>query len=135
MRTKQLFTLVTVVLMMSACTPTPRVDYTGKPKCLGNADKKIMVKAKRDELSVKPPNLCVKNGDTVIVQINGPGAGEVKVVGKDGVAWIAGNNSSNKNKIDFKVPPASKAPPDKTYLYDIYIDGYGVIDPMLTIEK
>ena len=134
MKMNHVVILVTAVFVTSGCSPMPKVSYVGKPDCVGNA-KKIMVTATPNDFSLKPPNLCVKNGDTVTVQVTGPGAGEVRVSGKPGAEWIKGDNSSNKNAFTFTVPSAEIAEPDETYFYNVIVQGYGLIDPMLTIEK
>lgn len=82
---------------------------------------------------VVPSNVCVTEGDTLEIRIQGPTPepGTVVTYPKKGFGnWVFGSNSSDEKKITLTVPPK---PEDQDYTdYYIMSVGDGCIDPRIT---
>lgn len=136
MKTQATILLIATCIIMAACQSLPKAQIVNRPGCItlgGMNPVRIVITANQNDFGVRPPNLCIEPGDTVTVRVTGNRPeGSVRVIGKSGATWINGTNSPDNMEFTFDVP--SELPID-TYFYTVVVDDYGVIDPMLTIDR
>ena len=108
------------------CPPPPEFD-----KCNPGAP---TVTLHLNNMKATPPNLCVKAGDTVEMQITpAPDkVGTVVVVAKDFFdTWLIGTNSPDKSKISITIPDWVS---DGDYNYGFLTNNGKCADPRFRVE-
>ena len=101
--------------------------------------KTIIITATEETLSVSPPHLCIKKeGKEQTIKVDfvvdkyDPAAIELKAKWSIDAPWLHATNSEANPKEEIIVPEGTIA---ALYPYDIIVDGFGTIDPMITVKE
>lgn len=123
------------VVSLAGCANTAYQAADKRPDCPGAGQNKIRVLANQGNFGVEPPHLCVDPGDSIDVQIVGnhePGDVTMRGSGWFAPKWLRGSNSKSNAGFTITAPDEGS---DDPFFYMITVDGYGTIDPMITVRK
>jgi len=128
------------LVLISGCATTYDVSSlqppsAHRPDCVANSGNRVKVVADKWKIRVAPPNLCIRNFTaSLTIQVSKiPRDTEVEVHEKKGdpATWLRGTRTG-PGHIRIDVPDEAD---NRVYEYYISIAGFGVIDPMVSVER
>jgi hypothetical protein len=143
---KIILMLLPICLFVGACDPSARKSEQlsqAKPpplkaalvKCQKGGPKVITIVANNAQFSVAPPHLCVEEEDEIKVNFTGnhaKGVITLKAKPDSDAAWLdVSNPGTNPDHATFTVPQGTT---HATYFYTVTADGWGTIDPMISVD-
>jgi plastocyanin len=137
MRNQPMFSALALVVA-SACVSQGQPGMAGyfdqRPECQPeNAPRKVIINVTSQDFGVKPPRLCVSGGDVVEFRVVGnPHSVKVVVQSKaiTPAGWLSGSTSF-AGAFQVRVPDDASG----SYFYDIWVPGFGTIDPVITVDR
>ena len=136
--------LISICLVLGACQSVAPKTKPATPEkqvpCPGNGLHTIKIVTNKNQFSVEPPHLCVEAGKPIKVVFSPnapPGtlpAGTVTVKPKPGVdaTWLDAENPATQPwEVIIKAPASAKG---QSFLYNVKAIGWGIIDPMITVD-
>ena len=103
--------------------------------CQNSGPKVIIIVATDTHFSVQPPHLCVQAGNDIKVNFTGDhdqGAIILKAKPFIDADWLAASNPGTPpDQATITVPQDTT---DATYFYTVTAEGWGTIDPMITVH-
>ena len=134
---KKSLLLRTCVLVLTACA-TPRPNKENMVACGPGTTKVINIVATPGQFSVAPPRLCIDEEDLPAeIKVNFAGNHDpdvITIAPKTGVSapWLnASTPGTNPDQTTITVPAGTAT---DTYLYNVTAIGWGVIDPMISVD-
>lgn len=143
---KIILMLLPICLLVGACDPSARKSEQlsqAKPpplkgalvKCQQGGPKVIIIVATKAQFSVQPPHLCAKVKDEITVKFTGnhdKGVITLKAKPYSVATWLdVSNPGTNPDEATFTVPQGTT---HDTYFYTVTADGWGTIDPMISVD-
>ncbi len=143
---KIILMLLPICLFVGACDPSarkseelPQVERSPLTAtlvpCEHGGPKLITIVATQAQFSVQPPHLCVDDGDDITVIFSGhhdEGVITLKAKPDVNAPWLeVSNPGTNPDQVTIHVPEGTTK---DTYLYTVMATGWGIIDPMITVQ-